>query len=671
MKFLRYLFIIVVIIGLIKITQNQAGIASAWNYFKASAIKAGQNAIQQAASSVFSKYTTVTPNPKPTVAKTASSSYSLNPRDLSNALTRSGISSAINYGADYLRPYVVSYAVPYAAQFKAAQVAWDTAHVFAHQLDPFLIPKFNEDNLFKKAASSVRVGTNLPAEEELIIERRIGYTQPAIANFLELNLPKEHNIRIGFCGSGGGYRAMLSTVGFLVGAQRIGLLDTALYMSALSGSTWALAPWISMNIPINKYKTQLITKTQGTIGIAGTELLPPPSSSQLAKFLFNLETKYLFHAPITSVDLWGAMIANKLFEPAENRQDIYISNQRNIIADGKHLFPIYTAVNPGDNLTYHWFEFTPFEVGSTSIAAFTPTWAFGRKSLNGKALSYDTVVGDQYAPEQTLGYYLGIFGSAFTVNLDEILGMMKQAEDVKDQDYQSMELKVSVIEEVVKTVAGIKDLKKSRISPAKLFNYTYGLESSPIKAEKQLTLVDAGLAFNLPTPPLLRPERALDVIFIFDSSSDIGMAGELKKAEKYALDNNLPFPPIDYNQAKTKAISIFRDSTNPKVPTIIYMPLIKDDSLPGIKNDHRFASFDPKKCVEKDYCGTFNFKYEPDEFELLTLLTETNIADNEELIKKTFKDILAAKYPNSNHSPEEQIFRDKEGNIIDIDSLDL
>lgn len=619
-------------------STNYAGLANIWRSVKTSVVNTTNNLIKKitAPNLVSALRYTQAVNSQADLSLQAISqlisskdgSYTFSPRELANKLSQMTVSAAINY----------------VLPIEATRRAWNISHKIAHQLDPVLIPKFNEKNLFKTTPASLRLGLDLPVEEKMTIESRSNYTKPALAKFLGLNLDEQQNLRIGFCGSGGGYRAMLSTVGFLVGAHKIGLLDTVLYMSALSGSTWALGPWTSMNISIEQFKNQLIGKTINTVSLAGKELLPPPGPAQLADLIFNLELKYLFHQPITSVDLWGAMIANKLFEPAENRQNIYLSNQKSIITDGKHIFPIYTAVNPAKNLTYNWFEFTPFEVGSTNLQAFAPTWAFGRKFLNGQAVSSSTIAGDQYGPEQTLGYYLGIFGSAFTVNVEEVLDMMQKAEDTTSTDYDSMELKVTVIEEVAATLAGIKDFRKARISPAKIYNYTYGLAESPLKDEKQLTLVDAGLAFNLPTPPLLRPERALDVIFILDSSADIGSAGELKKAERYANENNLPFPKIDYDLAKTQTMSVFRDKNDAKIPTIIYMPLIKDSNLPSISSNHRFDDFDPKKCVEKDYCSTFNFKYEQEEFETLTMLTEINMADNSELIKNTFKEIIQSKH---------------------------
>jgi phospholipase A2 len=619
--------------GLICFKSSQTGLSDIWKSTKNSVNKVTSNLTNQT-SKIYNNIRKQAQNLITSNSNTANitNSYSFNPRDLISQ-------SSSKYFGSYIPTLPLAQVIS-----KTISTASLVSNKLLHQLDSVLIPKLNKTNPFRNTPATLRIGIDLPAEEYIIMQNRKKHTQPALENFLEMNLAENQTLNIGFCGSGGGYRAMLSTVGFLNGAQKIGLLDTVGYMSALSGSTWALGPWTSLNLPIDKFRSQLIPKTRNMFKMAGKYILPTPTGDQINKMFNNFELKYLFHQSITSVDLWGAMIANKLFEDLDQRQNLYMSNQAAIIEDAKHIFPIYTAVHPLQNLNYNWFEFTPYEAGSVDLQAFTPIWAFGRKFLNGVSIASPTISEAQFAPEQTLGFYLGIFGSAFTVNLNEILEMMRLDESVDSQNYDDKRIKVEILQKLTHSLAGIKDLKNTRISPAKIMNFTYGLKDSPIKDLKKITLVDAGLAFNLPIPPLLRPQRAIDVIFIFDASDDSGTAGELKKAEKYARSHNLPFPMIDYSQAQTQTISIFKDDQDPKIPTIIYLPLIKDLNLPSVSQDSRFADFDPKECIAKDYCSTFNFKYEPEEFETLTLLTEYNLADNHNLIKETFKQILINKY---------------------------
>jgi hypothetical protein len=49
--------------------------------------------------------------------------------------------------------------------------------------------------------------------------------------------------KIGFCYSGGGVRALINALGATLGANSIGLYDTCLYSSGLSGGSWFLALW--------------------------------------------------------------------------------------------------------------------------------------------------------------------------------------------------------------------------------------------------------------------------------------------------------------------------------------------------------------------------------------------------------------------------------------------
>jgi phospholipase A2 len=375
----------------------------------------------------------------------------------------------------------------------------------------------------------------------------------------------------------------------------------------------------------------------------GKGVLPVPTRDQLDQIMYNLEVKKAFQQPLNSVDLWCALIVNKLFAPRAKRQNQYLSEQQKYMDDGQQLFPIYTAVQPLGDLKYHWFEFTPYEIGSVDVQAFVPTWAFGRPFRDGKSLGVQSGGQTEYAPEQVFGFYLGIFGSAYTVNFTEMLNMMRQAGE-SDSDVASQKLKMNMLSGFARAAWGVDDMHNQRLSPASVYNLTYQMAGRKLSDQEKITLIDAGLDFNLPLPPLLRPERALDVIFVFDSSADIGKAGELRKAEADARRRGLKFPQIDYNQAQSQAMSVFRDPADATVPTIIYLPLIKDTSLPAVRDNSMLADFDPKACTADGYCNTFNFEYPKDGFEKLTLLTQLNLEANVELIRKTLLDVLELKY---------------------------
>ncbi|GLH01964.1 Phospholipase A2 [Gryllus bimaculatus] len=66
---------------------------------------------------------------------------------------------------------------------------------------------------------------------------------------------------------------------------------------------------------------------------------------------------------------------------------------------------------------------------------------------------------------------------------------------------------------------------------------------------KRWFVVDAGLALNLPFPPLLRPQRGVDVYIAFDfsgrPSDDASPFEQVLLAENWARLHNLRFPPVE------------------------------------------------------------------------------------------------------------------------------
>lgn len=619
----KIVYSIVLIATSFIIIENKAGL---WSTIK----RTGGHAIGRVKSGLTS-----TASRSTQVIKRKTNKYSLNPRKLA---------TKANDARKSVTKKIPNVGVPSVAK-NISGAAMGAAEELAHQFGRTLIPALNQENPYRHVSATVRIGSDLAKEEINIIDKRLPIARKALSNFLGEELPEGQDLRIGFCGSGGGYRAMLSTTGFLVGAEKLGILDTALYMSALSGSTWALGPWITMNVPINDFQQQLISKTQGMVGPKGNEMLPPLNPTQFKKFMKNLKLKYLFKQPITSVDLWGALIGNKLFSPWDNRQQVHLSNQRNMIGTGKLPFPIYTAVNPRGGVKYYWFEFTPYEIGSPDIKAFAPTWAFGRRFKKGTTPSTTTHSGNEYAPEQSLPFYLGIFGSAYTVNLEEIIDMMQKSEDATNEDVEKAQLNIAVAEQVVGKI-GVKNLQKFRLSPAEINNFTYQMPDAPLEENKTIKLVDAGLAFNNPIPPLMRPERNIDVIFIFDASGDIGRVGEFKKAVQYLKENDYDTSEVNFEVAEAKAFSIHRviRKNDNKTISLVNLRLNKDESIPAIKNDPMLQNFNLKECNSKGACSTFNFGYTEEEAKTLMRLTELIMTSNQDKIKEEFKEMISLKY---------------------------
>lgn len=487
-------------------------------------------------------------------------------------------------------------------------------------------PHYNE-------TAQVRFTTNddICTEEKDFLAARAPIVRKGLEALLGEPLENNRTPKIGLVFSGGGFRAMLSTLGFMSGAYDIGLLDCCAYCVGLSGSTWALAPWIASQKTLKDFSYELRHKLY-----SGIDHINDPY--ELSELLEIFVTKLISRQFVSTMDIYGSVIANTLLKGfVKNPMLTRLTESHNYIKNGLLPLPIYTAIQCYQS-PYEWMEITPFEVGSTFLQSYIPTWAYGRKFKNG--ISLDN------APEQTLGYFLGVFGSAFEVNLKDIVAM-----SATNLSYLGLQLPGFLAKAFKKALNLILSsfIGDIRLFPSMLLNFTFGCDFSPIKEDKTIGLVDAGIDHNLPLAPLLRAARGLDLIIIYDASANIEGAQELIKAMGYAQRKGLKFPPIDPALIDKNYVSVFKDPDDLETPVIIYFP--------RIKNDNYSASFDPDYCIEHDYCNTFNFNYTPEEASLLTGFAEFSIKEQQHILKETIKDILVAKYdaPKSITGPLEAL----------------
>jgi hypothetical protein len=193
----------------------------------------------------------------------------------------------------------------------------------------------------------------------------------------------------------------------------------------------------------------------------------------------------------------------------------------------------------------------------------------------------------------------------------------------------------------------IEPMKGKRVFWTEVNNYMKGIPNisnaySNLATRDTLKLVDAGLTFNLPYPPISgeRAERKADVIFMLDASAGT-IPAELKKVEQYARRHNLKFPVIDYTDLDKKTFTVFKDEKNPEVPVVIYMPRISDAQLwQDNKTKSEFAaynsieSFNLDACTNADgqVCNTLNFEYTESQAQQVMNQTEFNMIANKDKI---------------------------------------
>jgi len=203
--------------------------------------------------------------------------------------------------------------------------------------------------------------------------------------------------------SGGGYRAMISTLGYMIGAKKSGLFDCTMYMAGVSGSCWMIAQYLtlgqrSFTKTMEHFKQSLNTPIAHYPSFIDT-MLTNPGAAQL--ILEGVVQKYSKNRVLTLVDAFGTVLGSRLLIHREHDSDFgengewidpldfKLSQQSRWTNYGDQPLPIYTAVshilpNTGpepkvvggivvdddvakeedDSHYYQWFEMTPYEFGS-------------------------------------------------------------------------------------------------------------------------------------------------------------------------------------------------------------------------------------------------------------------------------------------------------------------
>ena len=480
--------------------------------------------------------------------------------------------------------------------------------------------KVIQHNPYKDKIAQVRIGNELCPAEKAYLEKRIPRMQKTIEKILGKSVDKKYIPRIALVESGGGYRAMLSSIGWHVGLSKLGIMDAVTYIVGLSGSTWSIGPWMLSGLSIEEYK-------QKVLNAMGQDLYTT-TANEFLLIANNLLVKAAFDQELTIVDLYGGLLANVLLKDfGDMRQIVGLSQQAEKIADGGMPFPIYTAVRADDHAPQEWYEFTPYEIGGEWLGMYIDSWAYNRVFNNG--------ISQNFSPEQSLGFLMGTFGAGMAATIEQTINQVTKNKAI-----------MPPLDQVADTI--IRTIGNQRVTTAIVNNFSLGMDNSPIKDLKKLKLADAATEFNLPYPPVSGQRRAVDIIVFLDAGEVVG--GDLRKIEKYAKERGLKLPTIEYQGLGEKAMSVFSDSKDARVPTIIYMPLIanndaisqeaeKDSALVSLNT--LVKGFDVVTCIKHDYCKTANFRYAKNDAERVTALTERNVRLKKDVLLKAIADKVA------------------------------
>lgn len=434
----------------------------------------------------------------------------------------------------------------------------------------------------------VQTDVSLCREEKRFLQNRIPIIQHNLKEFFHIDKP----LRIGFCCSGGGNRAMIGTLGLLTGAAKSHILDTTLYIAGLSGSTWLISQLCYLAATTYKKKSfeniladikasySVMLHDYSMLHIHGVYAPPLISFESTDDVCIEIAKRFAYGQPMTLVNLFGALVSDYALSLMGN--DRLSEKWSRIIPEvqkGKVPLPLCAAAFEKEEKQYGWFEMSPLQCGSKDLGYIPVPYL-------GSSFSYGKINLNGLCPEYPVSFYLGMYGSKFAITVQEIAQIQKDLQRNVSllKEYQGPELPQRNILEnyfIQGIIQGkIQELifSSNALTYAHFPNYSKGVKKSVLKNNDCLWLFDAGFAFNLPLPLLIdRPERNLDIIFLYGSFP--GQKGALKALETYCFQSNVPFPDLSIVSDETLQevdMTILNHPANEnykaEMPTYIYFP---------------------------------------------------------------------------------------------------
>jgi len=477
--------------------------------------------------------------------------------------------------------------------------------------------------------------------------------------------------RIATCFSGGGFRAMIATLGFWQGMSDAGMVDSILYSANLSGSTWCTIPWCVgaslENLLVTYQKYAKVGVGVQTVADLNKYIIPSIKIGQVRdKFM----SAFLWAQPLSSVrGLYGPLLGQMTLAawddpqlrttydikmPYQSSQYIYFWQAMDfIMKEGVNRpFPIATSLIPykgnfnevstkiakrQKSSNGIWMEFNPEAVGfeyfdnkRNLTGVWIPSFSLGRTfttKYKGPSRWYrifttKKVLGyaSEPAPVHTLDYWEGTWGSAFTVSPADIYRIFfNQVPPTDDESIDKLKSSSSISDRItgmlgsaigVTAKLGKQTGAISNLNDIRLFPAVFN-NFAPFEDSpiqaSTFTAVDAGIDFNLPFPPLLRQSRGIDLIIVGDWSAPT----PADPAKELRLAENW---------ARVRGVpfpKIIKSAFYKKVydnPMTLFNEYEEGKTGPAIlyiplmNNKFNISDFNVDTCLA-NACSTFNFDY--------------------------------------------------------------
>lgn len=342
---------------------------------------------------------------------------------------------------------------------------------------------------------------------------------------------------IGIAASGGGYRAMLNAAGLIQAfdsrssnatspGQLGGLLQSATYLSGLSGGSWLVSSLYANNFTsIDDILAQDTTADDsGNLWQLGNSIFEGPDTGGIQL----LDSVGYYKSLVDSVsgredagynttitDYWGRALSYQLINATDGGPAYTFSSiaQQEWFTSGSVPLPLIVADNraPGQVLissNSSVFTFSPWEMGSDdpNTYAFAPLKYVGTNFTGGSPRNEDRCV----TGYDNVGFVFGTSSSLFNA-------IVTTVDSANSTGGAFSGIVLDALQSVVTRIGESEEDIADWVNPF----YHYNNGSNVNAPDETLTLVDGGLdGQNIPLHPLIQPNREVDVIFAVDSSAD-------------------------------------------------------------------------------------------------------------------------------------------------------
>ncbi|XP_003987300.2 cytosolic phospholipase A2 epsilon isoform X1 [Felis catus] len=516
----------------------------------------------------------------------------------------------------------------------------------------------------------VRLGFSLCQAELEFLQKRKVVVAEALKQVLQLeeDLHTDEVPLIAIMATGGGARSMTAMYGHLLGLQKLNILNCASYITGLSGATWTMATlyrdpdWSSKNLEPAIFEARRhVVKDK----------MPALFPDQLCKFQEELRQRSQEGYKVTFTDFWGLLIEACL---GDERNECKLSDQRAALSQGQNPLPIYLTINVKDDVSNQdfreWCEFSPYEVGLQKYGAFIPTELFGSEFFMGRLM--------KRIPESRMCYMLGLWSSIFSLNLLDAWNLSHTSEEFfhrwtrdKVHDIEDEPL----LPEIPKCDANILDtavvipgswlsntfrsILTHRSFVSEFHNFLLGLQlhtdylqnsqfsmwrdtvldtfpNQLTGSVNHLCLLDTAFFVNSSYPPLLRPERKVDLIIHLNYCAG-SQTKPMKQTCEYCSVQNIPFPKYEVQEGdeNLKECYLIENSQEPDAPIVIFFPLINDTfqkyKAPGVeRSPEELEQGHVDIYGPKTPYATKELTYTEAAFDKLVKLSEYNILNNKD-----------------------------------------